>query len=38
MTDNQVGAICAVLGVIAFFALAAFRIWLDHKEAMKDKE
>jgi uncharacterized protein YsxB (DUF464 family) len=37
MSDNQVGMICAAVVLVVMMALAAFRIWCDHKETMKDK-
>lgn len=38
MTDNQVGAICAAVVLVAFLCLVGLRIWLDHKETMKSLE
>lgn len=38
MTDNQVGAICAAVVLIAFLGVVALRIWVDHKETMKSLE
>jgi hypothetical protein len=38
MTENMVGAICALIAFIAFLSLVALRIWVDHKEEMRPKE
>lgn len=38
MTDTQVIAVCAAVVVIGFFALIAWRIWLDYKDDMREEE
>jgi len=37
MTDNQVGFVCMTLVAVAWLALWALRIWIDHKEEMRKK-
>ena len=38
MTDYQVDVICAAVVAIAFFGLVALRIWVDHKEEMRNEK
>jgi len=38
MTENMFFALCALLVIVSLLGLVAFRLWLDHKEIMEDKE
>lgn len=38
MTDYQVGFICAAVVAVAFLMLVALRIWVDHKEEMRNEK
>ena len=38
MTDFQVGFICTAVVSVAFLGLEALRIWVDHKEEMRDEK
>ena len=38
MTDNQVGAICALGAFVVFMAIVALRMWIDRKEEMRPRK